>query len=62
MAHKRQYVAWECSHCGHRHMWLWSQDDMQEACEIRMGCDKCDRGTWCEMRRLGRNIWAAVWQ
>ena len=61
MASKKQAIAWECKHCGHRHMWKWAKEDPMESASIRMYCDKCDGSTWCQMRKLGRDVWAAVW-
>ena len=61
MANKEQSLAWECKHCGHRHMWKWQKEDALDFASIRMYCDKCGDTTWCQIRKLGRDIWAAVW-
>lgn len=53
-------IAWECAHCGHRHLWKWEPGDATEG-TIRMHCDKCGAHTFTRMVQIGRQAWAALW-
>ena len=54
-------VAWECRHCGHRHLWRWHESDCFPT-DIHMHCRKCRRETGGTLRWIGRLAMALVWR
>jgi phage terminase large subunit GpA-like protein len=57
------HVAWECPHCGHRHMWRWDRVDA-EACAdgpIWMVCHACRAEARLVLWQIGAGVWAGAW-
>lgn len=60
MKEKRtESVAWECKHCGHRHLWKWFEFDCY-VCELDCRCDKCDGNNFGLMVPIGNHAWAVA--
>jgi hypothetical protein len=57
---KYQSVAWECKHCGHRHFWKWGKNEFFDG-DILMECEKCGKGTLCNLQPIGKDSFAAFW-
>ncbi len=58
-------VAWECAHCGKRHLWTWHRvtaDDWSHSKNgVAMRCVACDANGARHLRQIGRDAYAACW-
>jgi hypothetical protein len=61
-------VAWECAHCGKRHLWKWqSSSAVWASLNNRLSHFHCvDKGgcmdeTLANIRQIGRDAYAACW-
>ena len=55
----RESVAWECQHCGKRHLWSWPEGDAHEA-DCRLWCELCLGFTEGKLFRIGVRAWAVA--
>jgi len=53
-------VAWECIHCGHRHLWKWAREDAEIEGPLYMGCGRC-LDTKGDLVRIGKDAYALRW-
>jgi transcription elongation factor Elf1 len=53
-------IAWECVHCGHRHLWVWLGYDAM-AGQITMTCDACSNRTKGKLCWIGNECMALIW-
>lgn len=59
-AEKKDKIAWECGHCGHRHLWTWEHGEAIEG-DVLMHCDACKAMMRTELVQIGRCTWTALW-
>lgn len=60
---RRINVAWECAHCGARHVWKWPLHEVSGDELITMLCDKasdkgCGGRTGGMLRKIGAGAYA----
>ena len=58
----RVTLAWECPHCGERHLWKWRPYDVTTVGSYLMRCEFCKSKTDMPIVQIGQSSWAGVWK